>query len=98
MTTLAITDLPLEHALERAAMSNVRGGDGAGWVYGWIQPFIPRSAAVPDAGMVLNFFQTNNFFLADQMNNQFQTIDINNTAANARINVSPELLAVNQRH
>ena len=98
MTTLAIKDLQTERALDRKAMSSVRGGGGAGWVFGWIRPYIPTVATSDFLGPVVNFFQTNNIFIADQMNNQFQTIDINSTGANARIDVAPELVAVNVAH
>ena len=98
MTTLAINDLHTERALDRKAMSSIRGAGGAGWVFGWIRPYIPAVASSDFLGPVMNFFQTNNFYIADQMNNQFQTIDINSTGANARISVAPELVAVNVAH
>ena len=84
MAALTIKDLPTHRTLERKKMSFVRGG-GAPWVFGWIRPFV---AAVPSVGPIVNFYQTNNIFVADQMNNQFQSIDITNSAANASISVA----------
>jgi len=40
-------------------------------------------------------FQTNNIFVADQLNVQFQTIDIDNSAANANINVAADQRGLN---
>ncbi len=54
-------------------------------VFGWIRPFVP-SSALP-LGAVINFCEINYSFYADQMNNQFQNIDIRNNAPNANINV-----------
>ncbi|WP_454742102.1 hypothetical protein [Cupriavidus necator] len=36
-------------------------------------------------GTVINFYEINYSFYADQMNNQFQSIDIRNNAPNANI-------------
>lgn len=91
MATIAINDLPKNHALDRKAMSTIKGG-GAPWVFGWIRPFVESS---PSFGSSINFFQTNNIYVADQMNNQFQVIDIEATAANATINVDAQQLANN---
>ena len=81
MAAIAIKDLHRNDLLDREAMSSVRGG-GAPWVYGWIRPFTPD---VPSAGPVVNFYQINKY--ADQMINQFQTVDVTNTGANSNINV-----------
>jgi hypothetical protein len=81
MAAIAIKDLHRNDLLDREAMSSVRGG-GAPWVYGWIRPFTPD---VPSAGPVVNFYQINNY--ADQMINQYQTVDVTNTGANSNINV-----------
>ncbi|WP_232431462.1 hypothetical protein [Cupriavidus sp. UYPR2.512] len=62
----------------------VRGAGGQ-WVFGWIRPFVP-SSPLP-LGTVINFYEINYSFYADQMNNQFQNIDIRNNAPNANINV-----------
>lgn len=91
MATIAIKDLPKNRALDRQAMSAIKGG-GAPWVFGWIRPFVE---AAPRIGPSINFFQTNNIYVADQMNNQFQVIDIDAAAANATINVDAKQLASN---
>jgi hypothetical protein len=92
MASITIDDLPMNRALERKAMASTRGA-GAGWVFGWIRPFVE---AVPSAGAVINLFQFNNF--GGQMNNQIQIIDVQNSAANASIKVTPEQLAINYSH
>ena len=92
MATMTIDDLPMNRALDRAAMSSIRGA-GAGWIYGWIRPFVDAASS---AGPVVNFYQFNNF--GGQMNNQIQIIDIRNSAANASIKVTPEQLAINSSH
>jgi hypothetical protein len=84
MTALAICDLPQARALSGRVLSTIRGAAGAPWVYGWIRPYTPPSPVGPFPAM--NFYQiNNNFFHADQVNNQFQTIEINNTAVSANI-------------
>jgi len=96
MTVLAIKDLPLNRALDRNAMAVIRGS-GAPWVFGWIRPYVaPNSNA--GFGPVVNFFQINNTYIADQMNNQIQTVDINNSAANSNINVVLDEHSANQKH
>ncbi|KRB64247.1 hypothetical protein [Noviherbaspirillum sp. Root189] len=96
MTVLAIKDLPLNRALDRKAMSVIRGS-GAPWVFGWIRPYV---ASNPNSGLgtVFNFFQINNTYIADQMNNQIQNVDINNSAANSNINVILNEHSTNQKH
>jgi hypothetical protein len=81
MTAISITDLPVNRALEDKMKSAIRGG-GAPWVYGWIRPFVAASSS---NGAIINFYQINNY--AQQMINQFQSIDVHNAAANASINV-----------
>ncbi|ALK99057.1 hypothetical protein AB595_15315 [Massilia sp. WF1] len=91
MATITVNDLSADTALDRKAMSTIRGGDGAPWVFGWIQPYIDASARqVP----VINFYQINNF--ADQMINQYQTVSVNNTGANATLNVSVDESSLNK--
>jgi hypothetical protein len=69
-----------------------QGAGGAPWVFGAFRAFVPESAQfVP----IVNFYQTNNVFVADQLNVQMQTIDINSSAANAVINVVAGQNAVN---
>lgn len=84
MATLSINDLASCRELAPATMAHVRGAGGQ-WVFGWIRPFVPSSPA--PLGTVINFYEINYSFYADQMNNQFQNIDIRNNAPNANINV-----------
>ena len=92
MAHIPIKDLSMNRVLDHQALSGVRGAGNGGWVFGWIRPFIP---AVSGLGTVVNFFQTNNIYVADQMNNQFQSIDIHNAAPNANIHVAPVQAAAN---
>jgi hypothetical protein len=86
MAAITITDLHQDRALDRTAIARIHGGAGAPFVYGWIQPYIPpqSSSAVFPA---MNFYQINNtsIFYAEQVVNQFQTIEINNSAASSNI-------------
>jgi hypothetical protein len=94
MATLTIKDLQTHRDLDTKAMSRIRGANGSGqWVFGWIRPFIEE--VTPRFAGAVNFFQTNNIFVADQMNNQVQAIDVSNSAANATITVNPKQLAGN---
>jgi len=81
MAAITIKDLTTNRALDRKAMSQVKGG-GAPWVYGWIRP---HTTSTGSFGTVINFYQVNNY--AEQMINQFQTIEIDNTGNNSNINV-----------
>jgi hypothetical protein len=92
MATTTINDLRMNRALDYQAMSSIQGAGGAPWVFGAFRAFVPESAQfVP----IVNFYQTNNVFVADQLNVQMQTIDINSSAANAVINVVAGQNAVN---
>jgi hypothetical protein len=93
MAAIKINDLPVNRDLDRKAMAVIKGA-GAGWVFGWIRPFVE---AAPSFGQVINFYQTNNIFVADQMNNQISVIDISNSATNATINVDAKQLALNAK-
>ena len=79
---MRIDDLHADRTLDRRAMSSVRGG-GAPWVYGWIRPYVP---ATPSLASGSNFFQINIY--ADQLINQFQTVDVSNSAPNSNVNVA----------
>jgi hypothetical protein len=84
MTSLAITDLHMQRDIDHKTMSFIRGA-GAPWVFGWIQPYQPEQ---PSAfGPVINLYQTNNTFYANQVINQNQTLDVTNTAANSNVTV-----------
>ena len=89
MASISISDLPRNATLDRQAMAAVRGA-GAPWVFGWIRPSVEaRSSQLP----VINFYQINNF--ADQMINQFQTVTVNNSGANAMLKVIVDESSVN---
>jgi hypothetical protein len=94
MASITIDDLPRNQALDAKAMSSIRGG-GAPWVYGWITPYDPEARNFPP---VLNFYQINNSFYADQMINQFQTVQVNNTAPNSNISVALDERSKNTKH
>jgi hypothetical protein len=91
MATMTINDLPMSRALDYKAMSSIKGA-GAPWVFGAFRAFLPESARIAP---IVNFFQTNNIFVADQMNIQLQKIDINSSASDAVINVVANQRAVN---
>ena len=90
MSTLTLTDLTMHRDLDSRAMASVRGAGGAPWVFGAFRAFLPESARIAP---IVNFFQTN--FVADQLNVQFQTIDVDNSAANAVININAGQNAMN---
>lgn len=90
MSTMTITDLPMSRALDFEAMSSIKGAGGAPWVFGAFRAFLPDSARIAP---ITNLYQTN--FIADQLNVQFQTIDVANSAANAVINVNAGQSAMN---
>jgi len=92
MATTTIVDLRMSRALDYQAMSSIKGAGGAPWVFGAFQPFLPESARFLP---IVNFYQTNNTFVADQLTVQFQNIDVSNSAANATINVSAGQNAIN---
>jgi hypothetical protein len=53
-------------------------------------------ASRPSASPVVNFYEINYSFYADQMNNQFQNIDVQNNAPNSTITVDAALDARNK--
>jgi hypothetical protein len=82
MGAITINDLPKNLALDRQAMSSIRGAVGVGvgqWVF-FCSP--PTPSLVP----AVNFYQVNNSFYANQMINQSQIVNINNSGANSNIN------------
>jgi hypothetical protein len=90
MSTMTITDLPMSRALDFKAMSAIKGAGGAPWVFGAFRAFLPESARIAP---IVNVYETN--FIADQLNVQFQTIEVENSAANAAINVNAGQNALN---
>ena len=92
MATLTIKDLRMSRALDYQAMSSIKGAGGAPWVFGAFRPFVPE---IPHIVPIVNFYQTNNIFVADQLNVQLQKIDVNNSATNAVISVNAGQHAAN---
>ena len=90
MSTLTITDLPMSRALDFEAMSSIKGAGGAPWIFGAFRAFQPEIARIAP---IVNFYQTN--FIADQLNVQLQNIDVENSGANAVINVNAGQNALN---
>lgn len=82
MANIRIDDLGANRVLDRKAMARIRGAGGAGWVFGWIRPYMP---AHPSAAPVINFYQINNY--ANQLINQFQMVNVSNSAPNSILNV-----------
>jgi hypothetical protein len=91
MAAITIDDLPCNLTLDQEAMVSIHGG-GAPWVYGWITPYV---AAQPSLGPVVNLYEVNNTFNANQMINQFQSVDVNNSGANSNMAVSPNERSAN---
>jgi hypothetical protein len=83
MATITITDLPANRALDREAMSSIRGA--LSWVNGAFRAFLPVLPATPSVLSIVNFYQVNNTFVAENMINQFQTVEVNNAGDNASI-------------
>ena len=83
MANIMIKDLSAERTLEREAMAGVRGAGGAGWVFGWIRPYMPSHPG--GVAPVINFYQINNY--ADQLINQVQMVNVSNSAPNSVLNV-----------
>lgn len=97
MAAIVIKDLSTNRVLDRKAMSAIRGA-GAPWVFGWITPYTPPVPGNFGFGQVVNFYQINNSYYADQMNNQVQMVNVNNTAANSNINIAVTELGTNIKH
>jgi hypothetical protein len=80
---ITITDLPVSRALDFRAMSSLRGGGGAPWVFSVARPFSPPASGVMAA---VNYYQiNNNYTFIDQLINQTTVIDIANSGDNANI-------------
>jgi hypothetical protein len=93
MAHITIGDLRCERTLDARALARIRGGDGAAWCFGWIQPYVPETLRTAP---VINFYQINNY--ADQMINQFQTVSVSNTAPNAVVTVGVDERSTNNGH
>lgn len=83
MASLTINDLSRSRALDYNAMASIWGAAGE-WVFGAFAPFVPEGERFLPT---INFFQTNNFFVADQLNIQVQNIDVETAADTAVVNV-----------
>lgn len=90
MSTMTIADLPMSRALDFQAMSSIKGAGGAPWVFGAFRAFLPESARIAP---IINFYEIN--FVADQLNVQFQTINVENSAPNSVISVNAGQTAQN---
>ena len=96
MASITIDDLPTNLALDAKAMSCIRGGGNTGqWTFGWIKAY-EREAR--NLAQVLNFYQINNSFYAEQMNILFQTVEVNNTGAGSNISVALDQRSTNSKH
>lgn len=93
MSALTVTDLDYDRDLDRAAMSAISGGGGAPWIYGWITPYMPERQQ--GFGGVVNIYDITNNFTADQMINQFQSVDVHNTGNGANLTVNPNAMSSN---
>ncbi|MEX3933356.1 hypothetical protein AB4Y32_16385 [Paraburkholderia phymatum] len=93
MASINISDLPLNLALDRKAMSAISGGGGAPWVFGWITPFVQNT---PSVGPVVNLYDVTNNFYANQMINQFQTVNVQNTGNNSNVIAAPDERSLNR--
>ena len=77
MSAITIKDLSLDVELDRKAMASVYGGAGAPWVFGAFQPFVQTASRAP--GSIINLFQSNTYYMADQMTNQSVNINGSNS-------------------
>jgi hypothetical protein len=91
MANITITDLRVDRTLDREAMSHVRGGDGAPWIFGSFRPYLQQQQR--GFAPVVNFYQINNY--ADQMINQYQIVDVKNTAPNSVVSVGVDERSTN---
>jgi hypothetical protein len=82
MATTTIHDLQMSRALDYKAMSAVRGGGGAPWVFAF-RPFVRASAQI--APIIYN--QITNF-IAENLTLQFQNINVDNAGDNSQVNVN----------
>jgi hypothetical protein len=94
MTTITIKDLRMNRELDSKAMSRIKGADGALWVFSCAKPYVEAARRL---GSVINFYQTNYVYIADQMNNQISMIDVDNSGANSTINIDLDQQAKNHK-
>jgi hypothetical protein len=94
MAAITIKDLRMKRELDGKAMSRITGARSANWLYGWARAY---AGDAQKSGYGGNFYQTNYFYIADQMNNQISMIDVQNSGANAVINVDANQQAGNRK-
>ena len=82
MAIVRITDLPSSRALDYKAMSAIRGAGPGDWV---LYAFSPYRTPIATILPTVNFYQSNYF--ADNLTLQTENINVQNSAANASINV-----------
>jgi hypothetical protein len=79
MSVITIKDLPLDVELDRKAMVSIYGGGGvtggAPWVFAF-QPVVQTASRTP--GSIINVFESNTYYMADRMTNQFLSINGSN--------------------
>lgn len=90
MANITIKDLSTDRVLDRKTMAGIRGADGAPWVFGWIQAYMPGQ---PRTVPVINFYQINNY--ADQLINQYQMVNVSNSAPNSVVTVGVDERSTN---
>ncbi|MFO1361679.1 MAG: hypothetical protein U1F45_04265 [Burkholderiales bacterium] len=85
MAQLIIADLPVDRALDRAAMAVVRGG--LSWVNGAFALPLPPSPPVFGGVQINNIYQTvnNNLYQVEEMVNHYQIVNIDNQGPSANI-------------
>lgn len=102
MSTLCISDLPLNRTLDAAVMTRLRGAGGSGsWLAGWIIPFSGTASASSSGGNTFvsitnNIF--NQFMSANQATFQTQNTDVFNSGANAVIDLAPDQTSAISQH
>lgn len=84
MAAIAIKDLRMNRVLDRDALASIKGGR-ASWLFGWIRTHVSTS---PSFGTAINLYQITNNFHADQMINQFQIVDVVNSAPGSTISIA----------
>jgi hypothetical protein len=82
MSLITIKDLRKDLALDRKAMSSIRGAGGAPWVFA----FKPHQEAFSSFGVgpAVNLYQVTNNIFAEQIVNK--SVNINNSGDNSTIN------------
>jgi len=91
MSAITIKDLSLDVELDRKAMATIYGGNGGQWALNAFRPYVEAASRMP--GSIINLFQTNTFYTADQMTNQFLNIDV----AGSNNYVAPTVVGITQK-